>query len=153
MSTGIEFLNDIAEFVKDHYDPWLNVPRDDISLWLMRTYQEGTFIPIISGSGNKGEIIAFYEYWLIKQSYVDRMKKNTGQEFIMPDDGERDGDILFIPIAVIHSDYRDKTFSLSRIVQQKFMEEFPNAPGLYRWVLKDQRLRFMPWRRKDDGSS
>ncbi len=142
-------LNDIARFVKHNYEPFMEVSEEDIALMLVPSYDTGTFFPIIAGSGPNADLIAFYEYWTITSEYLERLANANGDGLPLPTQGDRDGDILFCPIAVISQEFRGKAFNLTRIALAKLQQEYPEADGLYRWVLKEQKLHHIPFKRKE----
>jgi hypothetical protein len=140
-------LRQYAKFVKENYEPWKDWHEDDIATYFIRSTREGTVVPIYVG----GELVGIYEYWRITSRYLKVLRAMTGEEtFPLPEPGDREGEITFFPMTVIAEGWRDKTMLLSRLMQFKLQKENPKLAGVYRWVLKRRRLRYMPFREKKE---
>lgn len=140
-----DFLDRCAWFVYEHYKPWESLSVEDIAAWLMPSYLDGTLVPFIVGP----EMIALYEYWLITDEYLLKLEAAQGNELPLPSREERHGKIPFFPVTVIHQNYVGKGYGITRIATEVAIKTlFPDADGLYRWVLKGNRLGYLPFRRK-----
>ena len=51
----LRFLKAIAKFTHENYDLWQDMPIDDIALWFLRSYKEGTLLPVMIGVGERAE--------------------------------------------------------------------------------------------------
>lgn len=142
-------LYEMVRFVKENYEPFKDVHEDDLALMMYTSYEEGTIMPIITGSGPSMGIVACYEYWKVTQEYLDKLGATEGQTMPVPSNGERSGDILFCPILVLSNRLRGKAFNLTRLALSQLEHEYPDAPGIYRWVLKEQKLHYMPFNSKE----
>lgn len=138
-----EFLDKCAEFVQTNYEPWCGLSKEDIAKWLFPSYIDGTLVPFIVGA----EMIALYEYWLITSDYLKRLEDAQGGAMPVPSLADRHGTIPFFPITVIHRKYVGKGYGITRLATEVAMNLFPDADGLYRWVLKGNRLGYLPFRR------
>jgi hypothetical protein len=139
------FLRTVAGFVKENYDPWESWHEDDIAAWFLRSARDNTIIMEITG----GTINAIHEYWTITPQYERILRSLRGEDFPMPQNGDREGDIIFFPMAIYSKKAREKglVHNVSRLVQSELQERFPEAPGYLRWVLKNQRARFVPFKK------
>ena len=134
-----EILRDMAQFIKDNYEPWIDLPTDDILIYLTDSFHNGTLMPLVGGFGPTTEIIAVYQYWMVTRGYVRRARfSNNGLP--TPTKDERDGDIMLFPITVINERYRDA--KVTQLMNRKIWADFPDIEGYYRFVLRNGNIKF-----------
>ncbi len=139
-------LKHYAEFVKENYGPWKDWHEDDIATYFLKSVKNGSILTIYIGS----HLAALYEYWTITPRYLKVLKAMTGEEtFPLPQDGDREGEIIFFPMAIISQRYRHITDRLTRMMRDEMLLNDPDLAGVYRWVLSRKRLRFMPFKKKE----
>lgn len=134
-----DFLGKIARFAKENFEPWEDLPIEDLEQWFLQSYIDGTIIPILVGD----EVIAVYEYWLVTEDYVRKLKEAEGSDLPIPTPEERKGTIVFFPVGISGRDYLGKGYGLTKIGTKHIRKRFPDKPGFYRWMLKGNRLRFI----------
>ena len=95
-------------------------------------------------------MVAFYEYWLITDEYLKKLddSSKSGGGFIVPELEDRRGIIPFAPLAVIHKDFLGRGFGLARILAEDLSLRNPEYSGIYRWVLNEGRLGYIPFRKE-----
>ena len=149
----IHTVMEMAEFIKANYEPWQDWLVDDIAMYILPSVKAGTIIDIPVG----GELQAIYEYWPITPKYLKMVRSVRGNDDwvnYLPSEGDRDGDgaIIFFPLAVIAKDWRDETGPSTKLCIKKIRKLYPNLRGHYRWVLKEERVKFVPYRRINNPS-
>ena len=143
----LRFLKAIAKFTHENYDLWQDMPIDDIALWFLRSYKEGTLLPVMIGVGERAEMIMLSEYWTVTPNYIRKLRQASGKDLPLPGEGEREGELIFFPVTIINKKYVGKV-TFRKMLEEKFRSDYPEITGVYRWVLKDQRCRFMPFKRR-----
>lgn len=145
-----EILKDMASFIKDNYEPWKELPRSDILIYLTDSFKDGTLIPLVGGFGDKTEIIAVYQFWNVTRGYIRRAKFSTNG-LPTPVGSERQGDIMFFPITVIGEKYiGTKT---TQLINRKIWADYPDIEGYYRYALSSGDIKFVKrYEEKSHGS-
>ena len=134
-----EILRDMATFIKENYEPWKELPEDDILIYLTDSFQEGTLVPLVGGFGELTEIIAVYQYWRVTRGYV-RRARFSDNGLPTPTIDERRGDIMLFPITVIGEKFRD--CKITQLMNRKIWADFPEIEGYYRYVLRNGSIKF-----------
>jgi hypothetical protein len=135
-----EILRDMATFIKDNYEPWKELPEDNILLYLTNSFKEGTLIPLIGGFGEKTEILAVFQYWNVTRDYIRRARFSTNG-LPTPTQSERSGDIMLFPITVISERFADA--KITQLLNRKIWADYPDIEGYYRYVLRNGSIRFV----------
>ncbi len=148
---AIELLYVSTKFVKDNYTPFKSMKEVDILNYLTPSWADGTFSFVMV----RDRMVAFYEYWLITDEYLKKLDNasKAGEGFIVPELEDRRGIIPFAPLAVIHKDFLGRGFGLTRIVAEDLSLRNPEYSGIYRWVLNEGRLGYIPFRKEDKNGN
>lgn len=149
LSWILKTTKDFAAFTKANYEPWEDMLEDDIAMYLITSVRDGTIIPIYV----RENVVAFYEYWRVTPKYLKLLRTIKGNDDwinYLPSQEDRDGDgsIIFFPLAVVDKAYRPYTGTLTNMCVDLLRKDYPDLKGHYRWVLKEERLKYVPYRDK-----
>lgn len=142
----IRFLKHAAFFIKENYEPWKDLHEDDMVLWLLDSWNSELIFPMVVGTHDQTEIIALYQFWMVSPNYLRKVKDQRGVALEIPNFKEG-GDKLFCPLSVIGEKWQDPRYKVSWMINQKVGDTFPEHDGYHRWVLQNQRVKFIKFRR------
>lgn len=144
----VSTVKDTAKFIHQNYAPFADWHEDDVDMYILPSVLAGTVL----GVDVAGELVAIGEYWRITPKYLKLIRNiRTNDDWLnyLPSEEDRSGDgsIIFFPLAVYKQGWENCNGILTKLIAEKVKRLYPDVDGYWRWVLKDERAKFIKFKK------